>query len=105
YIAKELIGRNVDSNLTDDDIFDLANSNPILLILDGLDEVPSKSTRDQILKDCDDFLHRCVGEDANIQIVMSSRPQGYNGEFDRFDPLRWTINDLSERNFKSYCDC
>src|ERR1700693_5054474 len=34
---------------------------------------------------------------------MSSRPQGYNGEFDRFEPLRWEINDLSESDFDDYC--
>ena len=34
---------------------------------------------------------------------MSSRPQGYNGEFDRFQPLQWIINDLSQDDFQLYC--
>ncbi|MDB5780907.1 MAG: hypothetical protein JWQ50_822 [Caballeronia mineralivorans] len=103
YIARELIGANVESALTADDIFQLANANPLLLILDGLDEVPNKESRDNILKDCDAFIYRCMGEKADVQVVMSSRPQGYNGEFDRFEPLRWTINDLSKSNFDEYC--
>jgi hypothetical protein len=103
YIAQELIGKNVESRLSEDDIFELANRNPILLILDGLDEVPNIESRDEILKDCDAFIYRCSGEEADLQIVMSSRPQGYNGEFDRFEPLRWRINDLSESDFSEYC--
>jgi len=103
YIVRELVGKNVASNLVEDDIFELASRNPILLILDGLDEVPNKESRDEILKDCDAFIFRCSGENADLQIVMSSRPQGYNGEFDRFEPIRWRINDLSEKDFNSYC--
>ena len=73
YIVRELIGKNVASNLVEDDIFELASRNPILLILDGLDEVPNKESRDEILKDCDAFIFRCSGENADLQIVMSSR--------------------------------
>ena len=103
YIARQLIGGTVESTLNQDDIFSLISSNPTLLILDGLDEVPNKDDRDAMLKDFDSFLYRCAGENVNLQIVMSSRPQGYHGEFDRFQPLRWVINDLSEDDFRLYC--
>jgi len=103
YIVRQLIGNNVASSLMEDDIFELASRNPILLILDGLDEVPNKESRDEIIKDCDAFIFRCSGENADVQIVMSSRPQGYNGEFDRFQPLQWRINELSEEDFTAYC--
>ncbi len=102
YIARQLIGGAVESSLTQDDIFSLVSSNPTLLILDGLDEVPNKDDRDEILKDCDAFLNRCYGEGVDLQVVMSSRPQGYHGEFDRFQPLRWVINELNENDFYSY---
>lgn len=102
YIARQLIAGTVESNLTQDDIFNLISQNPALLILDGLDEVPNKDDRDTILKDCDSFLYRCAGENVDLQVVMSSRPQGYHGEFDRFQPLRWIINDLTEKDFFQY---
>lgn len=102
YIARQLIGGIVESTLTQDDIFGLIASNPTLLILDGLDEVPNKDDRDTILKDCDAFLYRCSGEEVDLQIVMSSRPQGYHGEFDRFQPLQWVINDLTPKDFYRY---
>jgi hypothetical protein len=104
YIVRQLIGSNVASNLIEDDIFELASHNAILLILDGLDEVPNKEARDEIIKDCDAFIFRCAGENADLQIVMSSRPQGYNGEFDRFQPLQWKINDLRKEDFTDYCE-
>ncbi len=104
YIAKQLIGSAVESNLDQDDIFEALSNNPSLLILDGLDEVPNKEDRDSILNDFDSFLYRCVGDEVNIQIIMSSRPQGYNGEFDRFDPFRWVINELSQDDFSAYCE-
>ena len=102
YIARQLIGGTVESMLTQDDVFALIASNPTLLILDGLDEVPNKDDRDVMLKDFDAFLYRCSGENVDLQIVMSSRPQGYHGEFDRFQPLRWVINDLSQSDFDKY---
>jgi hypothetical protein len=102
YIARQLIGGSVESTLNQDDIFGLIATNPTLLILDGLDEVPNKDDRELLLKDFDAFLYRCSGEDVDLQIVMSSRPQGYHGEFDRFQPLRWVINDLTEKDFYQY---
>ncbi|MBS0206421.1 MAG: hypothetical protein JSS49_26320 [Planctomycetes bacterium] len=102
YIARQIIGGSVESSLTQDDVFALISSNPTLLILDGLDEIPNKDDRDALLKDCDSFLNRCDGENVDLQIVMSSRPQGYHGEFDRFQPLRWRINDLSIDDFNQY---
>lgn len=102
YIARQLIGGVVESTLDQDDIFGLIATNPTLLILDGLDEVPNKDDRDAMLRDCDAFLYRCSGENVDLQIVMSSRPQGYHGEFDRFQPIRWVINDLSKADFYHY---
>ena len=66
YIARQLIGGAVESTLDQNDIFALISSNPTLLILDGLDEVPNKEDRDGILKDCDAFLYRCSGEKVDL---------------------------------------
>lgn len=102
YIAQQLIGGVVESTLNQDDIFALISDNPTLVILDGLDEVPNKDDRDALLKDCESFFYRCSGEDVDLQVVMSSRPQGYHGEFDRFQPLRWEINELTQDLFDRY---
>ncbi len=102
YISRQLIGGVVESDLSHEDIFTLISKNATLLVLDGLDEVPNKDDRDDLLKDCEAFLYRCSGEDVNLQVIMSSRPQGYHGEFDRFQPLRWALNDLRATDFQVY---
>jgi len=100
--CSQLIGGTVESTLNQDDIFALISSNPTLLILDGLDEVPNKRRPRCDVKGLRCFSLSLFWENVDLQIVMSSRPQGYNGEFDRFQPLRWVINDLSQDDFKRY---
>ncbi len=103
YLA-ERIGRASSADLTMDDIFALASQNPLLLILDGLDEVPHPSLRNTIFRELATFLDRCEGESCDIQIILSSRPQGYRGEFDGFAPIEWHIVDLDRADFEDYTD-
>jgi hypothetical protein len=100
----DLINRVASANLSEEDLFDVCQRNPILLILDGLDEVPNRDARTLILEDASAFVRRCRdGEGADLQLVLSSRPQGYYGEFQQFEPTTWTILDLPRRDFDSYC--
>ena len=101
YFA-ERINEESSSSLEMEDIFDLAAQNPILLILDGLDEVPQPRIRDVIFKELQIFLDRCENEDCDVNLILSSRPQGYRGEFDGFQPLEWQVVDLSRENFDDY---
>ena len=103
YIAEVLINENVSSSLGMDDIFSLAASDPTLLILDGLDEVPHPETRKQILENLQIFLRRVKAENGDIQLLLSSRPKGYSGEFDSFKPLVWELNELQRPEFDEYC--
>jgi predicted NACHT family NTPase len=103
YLA-ERIGLASSADLTMDDIFALASENPLLLILDGLDEVPHPSSRDTIFRELITFLDRCEGESCDIQIILSSRPQGYRGECDGFEPIEWNVVDLDRADFDDYAD-
>ncbi len=51
---------------------------PWLIILDGLDEVPASSNREELLLTVSDFLVDVAQLDADIMIVATSRPQGYD---------------------------
>ena len=51
---------------------------PWLIILDGLDEVPASSNREELLRTVSDFLVDVTQLDADIMIVATSRPQGYD---------------------------
>ncbi|WP_190806200.1 NACHT domain-containing NTPase [Leptolyngbya sp. FACHB-261] len=105
YIAEGLINKNTSSSLEMDDIFDLASKNPILLIFDGLDEVPNPETRQQIIENLQIFLRRIDSENGDIQVILSSRPKGYSGEFEGFKPITWELNELERPDFDEYCDC
>ena len=105
YIAEVLINQNASSTLVMDDVFDLAAHNPILLALDGLDEVPNLEVRRQIVENLQVFLRRIGSENGDVQVILSSRPKGYSGEFEGFEPITWELNDLERSDFDEYCDC
>lgn len=104
YVAEVLINPNVSSSLNMDDIFAVVATDPILLILDGLDEVPHSESRQQIQENLQVFLRRTQAENADIKLLFSSRPKGYSGEFTVFEPFTWEINDLDHNDFNDYCN-
>lgn len=54
---------------------------PCVLVLDGLDEVASPHTREDVLSGISDFLLEARQMDADLLVVATTRPQGYKGEF------------------------
>jgi hypothetical protein len=105
YIVEKLVNPNASSDLTMYDVFALASSDPILLILDGLDEVPHPEVRKQILENLNVFNRRVQAEkNSDIQLLFSSRPKGYSDEFSIFQPVTWEINNLDRTDFNDYCD-
>jgi hypothetical protein len=105
YIVDSLINPNASSILEMDDVFELGANNPILLILDGLDEVPNPEIRRKIISNLQVFLRRIDAENGDVQVILSSRPKGYSGEFEIFEPITWELNELDRSDFNEYCDC
>ncbi len=54
---------------------------PWCVVLDGLDEVPASSNRKQLMKAIDDFRIEAAAADADILLIATTRPQGYNDDF------------------------
>lgn len=54
---------------------------PTVLVLDGLDEVPASSNRDQVLAAVQDFSVDIASSQMDALIIATSRPQGYNEDF------------------------
>lgn len=103
YIALEVNQSAGSPNaVSPEDIFGLARQNAVCLILDGLDEVPDQRARATIFDALRTFLNRCDGERADVQVIVSSRPQGYRKEFDAFEPMAWVTTDLEDNAFLSY---
>ncbi len=75
---------------------------PWLIVLDGLDEVPPTSNRSQVLEKITEFFSEVAVLDADILVVASTRPQGYNDEFSpRFYTYRY-LSLLSESKALEY---
>jgi hypothetical protein len=79
YLRLNLSG---DFELSHEDLRDWLRAFPWLLILDGLDEVPSSSNRREVVAAIQNFLNEARDVEADLMIVSSSRPDGYAGEFD-----------------------
>lgn len=54
---------------------------PWIIILDGLDEVPASSNRDAVLTAIEEFRIDARSENADVLIIATTRPQGYNKDF------------------------
>lgn len=63
------------------DILKWLRSYPWLLLIDGLDEVPSTSNRSSVMLALRDFFISAATVEADVAVVATTRPQGYNDEF------------------------
>ncbi|MCQ8119513.1 NACHT domain-containing protein [Methylomonas rosea] len=67
--------------LTTDDSRGWLKTYPWLIVLDGLDEVPVSSNREQVINSIQHFLIDAQACNADLLLVATTRPQGYNNDF------------------------
>lgn len=67
--------------LTTDDLRSWLKAYPWLIVLDGLDEVPVSSNREQVIDSVQNFLIDAQACNADLLLVATTRPQGYNNDF------------------------
>lgn len=80
YLAHQ-IHKRTDREVSVDDVKQWLAHYPSLFIFDGLDEVPSSSNRDQVLKSIREFWVDVNNLNADVLAIATSRPQGYNEDF------------------------
>ncbi|WP_149205095.1 NACHT domain-containing protein [Actinotalea subterranea] len=71
---------------------------PWLLVLDGLDEVASRDARRRLIQEIESFVAEAETRGADLLVVVTTRPTGYNEEiaptqFARLDLARLTTGD------------
>jgi hypothetical protein len=78
-------------------------SNPTLLILDGLDEVPEKKLRTRVLDNVISFIDQTRDVlKGNVRVVATTRPYGYSEEFDPAHFLHLNLQKLLPEKALSY---
>jgi hypothetical protein len=80
YIAS-LICKRTDREFTAQDVEMLLSNSASLVAFDGLDEVPAVSNRAQVLDAVRRFLLEVQEKDADLLIIATTRPQGYQADF------------------------
>jgi hypothetical protein len=72
--------------------------------LDGLDEVASPHTREEVLRGISDLLLDARQIDADLLVVATTRPQGYKGEFHAGDYETLTLVPLGSDDSLHYAE-
>jgi predicted NACHT family NTPase len=86
-----------------EDIQKLVKLNPILLILDGLDEVPEKDLRRKVVDNITSFVDQVRrGLEGNLKVVATTRPYGYSEEFAPTHNLHLAIQDFELDQAQDY---
>ena len=80
YLAMKLCAK-ADIKLTAVDAEKIIGQYPAVVILDGLDEVPSSTNREEVISAVSSFSIDVSTGGLDVLIVATSRPQGYNEEF------------------------
>ncbi|BCT76200.1 hypothetical protein SCMU_20420 [Sinomonas cyclohexanicum] len=80
FIAKKINETGQDSSVDPAGLKEWLRTWPWLLVLDGLDEVPSMFARDRIVTTLENFLTDCRAEGYDVFIVATTRPHGYTDE-------------------------
>ena len=75
------ISQVTERSITSEDLQLWLKESPWVLVLDGLDEVPASSNRDQVMKSINRFCDQLAVSNADVLIVATTRPQGYNADF------------------------
>ena len=101
YIAEKVSSANP-YDIAGADLLEWLGNWPWLLVLDGMDEVVSPSARERVSKGVSDFLVDAAQAKADILLVITTRPQGYLGEFGSADYQQLLLRDLEASEALSY---
>jgi hypothetical protein len=80
YLVKRL-NRLTESTCSVEDLRRWLGAYPWLIILDGLDEVPPSSNRVDVMREIERFWQEVAQRDADVMVIATTRPQGYNDDF------------------------
>lgn len=102
YLALQ-VSRESGRNTNPEDVHKIIKSNPTLLILDGLDEVPEKKLRRRVMDNITSFVNQVRDVlKGDLRVIANTRPYGYSEEFDPAHYLHLTLQKLSPQKAVFY---
>lgn len=106
FLAQTIVLDGGGGSFTVDDLRRLFRDSPVLLILDGLDEIGSDSLRDRVVDEIVAALQRCDPSTTNdLTVVVTSRPPAVEGRRHRFEGfLRYKLLPLSHDQVNEYVE-
>jgi hypothetical protein len=101
YIAA-VIKRRTGMPFERKDVEQLLTDTPWFVAFDGLDEVPAVSNRSEVLDAVRRFLMEARAKDADLLVIATTRPQGYEAEFAPANFNHLTLTPLSTEEALKY---
>lgn len=101
YILSRIEDRS-EQKLKPSDLKKWLSNYPWVIALDGLDEVPASSNRTEVLNSIQDFIIDAHGCNADLLLITTSRPQGYNNDFSEKYYQHLNLSPLDEEEALHY---
>jgi hypothetical protein len=80
YLAARFTA-NTETTFLSEEIERILTEYPSVIVLDGLDEVPSSTNREAVMTAVSNFAIDVATGNLDVMIIATSRPQGYNEDF------------------------
>ena len=103
YLASRLCA-NTDISITAQEVEQIISDYPTIIILDGLDEVPSSTNRDDVMAAVTNFSIDVATGNLDSYLIATTRPQGYNDEFSPRQYVHHYLMPLSREDALGYGD-
>jgi hypothetical protein len=101
----EQVARFASRPFVEKDLHEILRSNPVLLVLDGLDEVTDVVVRKLLISRLSEFLDRSDNTlHSNLQVVATTRPTGYTDQFDPKAFLHFRLHKLRPEQVRGYVE-
>lgn len=101
YLAEQ-VQKITSRAISPEDIQYTLRNSPSLVIFDGLDEVMDPKLRSRMLARLSEFLGRADQLGADLQVLATSRPTGYNDQFNPEQFLHLNLLPLSPKRVNFY---
>lgn len=99
YLASE-VSKVADADINIEDIRRWIMEQPTAFLLDGLDEVPPSANRTAVVHAIGEFWDEVL--EADLQMVVTTRPQGYNDDLDPHLYVKYEMTPLGPNEAIAY---